>query len=125
MDEASLLEEASPNRSSLRRMSADGTRLSRLDLPPENAKLPDQNDPGALGTPLLQRFSSRSPARVSTAIWPISAASGAASSTLRSSKSGRSEWSAGSTSGASAGLASFGYGAAFDADTRVRSAPVR
>lgn len=36
-------------------LNNDGTRLSRLELPPESNKLPDQSDPGALGTPLLKQ----------------------------------------------------------------------
>ncbi|HEX4339725.1 MAG TPA: hypothetical protein VH062_27645 [Polyangiaceae bacterium] len=36
-------------------LTPDGTRLSRLELPPESNKLPDQGDPGALGTPLVRQ----------------------------------------------------------------------
>ncbi|HVW29103.1 MAG TPA: hypothetical protein VHC69_27245 [Polyangiaceae bacterium] len=36
-------------------VSEDGTRLSRLELPKESEKLPDANDPGALGTPMLRQ----------------------------------------------------------------------
>lgn len=36
-------------------LSEDGTRLSRLELPKESEKLPDANDPGALGTPMLRQ----------------------------------------------------------------------
>jgi hypothetical protein len=36
-------------------MSSDGTRLSRLDLPPESRKLPDPQGPATLGTPALQQ----------------------------------------------------------------------
>jgi hypothetical protein len=36
-------------------MSNDGSRLSRLELPPESRKLPDQQGPATLGTPALQQ----------------------------------------------------------------------
>jgi hypothetical protein len=36
-------------------LSKDGSRLSRLELPPESRKLPDQQGPAGLGTPLLQQ----------------------------------------------------------------------
>jgi hypothetical protein len=36
-------------------MNADGTKLSRLELPPESRNLPDPNNPAALGTPAVQQ----------------------------------------------------------------------
>ena len=36
-------------------LTKDGSRLSRLELPPESQKLPDQQGPATLGTPLLQQ----------------------------------------------------------------------
>jgi hypothetical protein len=36
-------------------LNEDGTRLSRLDLPPESKNLPDATDPGSLGTPMMKQ----------------------------------------------------------------------